>query len=248
MRLLALLPALLLAAACGGGSNGGGSMVPTPDQALGGLWYGTLSITGVPGTQEFVGMSTDDGRFRFISVDTLGQFAGVVQANGTSVTGSGEGFAPAGTTWRDGSTVTSVSMTGTIRQRNNFSGSWTAGTGESGTFTFDYDTDYEKDSSLALLVGVWTVYDDNLNPVATFTIDANGQFSGQNVNGCVSLGQVSIIDARYDVYGITSTVANCPIAGDYAGLGVLGSIVNPNDVFLFSVNNDLRALLLGLER
>jgi hypothetical protein len=29
---------------------------------------------------------------------------------------------------------------------------------------------------------------------------------------------------------------------------VLGSIVNPNDVFLFSVNNDLRALLLGLER
>ncbi len=37
-------------------------------------------------------------------------------------------------------------------------------------------------------------------------------------------------------------------AGDYAGLGVLGSIVNPNDAFLFSVNNDLRALLLGLER
>ena len=243
------IPAILfcLLSACGVGDNGGGPIVPA-DQALGGLWSGTLTITGQPGTQDLVGVSTDDGRFRLISADTEGQFVGTAQAVGSRVTGTGEAFAPPGFTWQDGSTVTTVSMTGTLRQRDSLVGNWTAGTGESGTFNLDYDADYEKDSALNLLVGVWTVYDDNLNPFATFTIEADGGFSGQNAVGCTSLGQISIIDARFNAYDIASTVDGCGIAGDYAGLGVLGDLVNPNDVFLFSVSNDLRALLLGLER
>jgi hypothetical protein len=241
--------ALVLLAACGGGGSGGGGGGSAPaDQALGGLWYGTLSIDGLAGTQSFVGMSTDDGRFRFISADTGGQFVGTVQVDGTTVSGSGKGFAPDGTTWRDGSTVTTATMTGTLRQRSSFVGSWSTGTGESGTFSFSYDADYEKDSSLALLEGVWIVYDDNLNPYATFTIDPDGGFSGQNIVGCTSMGQISIIDPRSNIYEITSTISNCAIAGEYTGLGVLGSIVNSNDAFLFSVNSDVRALLLGLER
>jgi hypothetical protein len=239
--------ALVLLAGCGGGSGGGGGGAASVDQALGGLWYGTLSIDGLADTQDFVGMSTDDGRFRFISADTGAQFVGTVRVDGASVSGSGKGFAPDGTTWRDGSTVTTATMTGTLRQRSSFTGSWSTGAGESGTFSFFYDADYENDSSLALLAGVWTVYDENLNPFATFTIDPNGEFSGQNIAGCTSLGQISIIDPRSNIYQITSTISNCAIAGDYTGLGVSGSIANPNDAFLFSINNDLRALLLGLE-
>ena len=249
MRVPGLLLVIVLLASCGGGggNDGGGGIVPG-DQALGGLWVGSLAIAGVPGSQDFVGISTDDGRFRFISVDTGGQFAGLVQAQGSSVTGTGDGFAPVGTTWKDGTTVTTVTMKGTLRQRESFIGSWTAGTGESGTFDLAYDSDYEKDSSLTLLAGVWAVYDDNLNPIATFTIEANGQFLAQNVNGCSSLGEISIIDSKSNIYDIVSTILNCGIAGDYAGLGALGSIVKLNDAFVFSVNNDLRALLLGLER
>jgi hypothetical protein len=237
---------LVLFSACGGGGSGGG-VVPE-DQALGGLWSGTLRIDGVSGTQELVGISTDDGRFRFISVDTEGQFIGTVSASGTRASGSGKAFAPPGFTWRDGSTVTTVTMTGTVRQRSALSGNWTAGTGESGSFNLNYDTDHEKDSSLSLVEGVWTVYDDNLNPFATFTIEADGRFSAQNAVGCASLGQISIIDPGYNVYDIESTVSNCAIAGSYTGLGALGEIASPNDVFVFSVSNDLRALLLGLER
>lgn len=243
--LAVLLP---LFAACGGGSSGGDGGIVPADQSLGGLWYGTLTIDGQAGAQDLVGVSTADGRFHFISADTAGQFIGVVGATGTSVSGSGKAFAPPGFTWRDGSTVTTVTMTGTLKQQNSLVGAWTSGTGESGTFDLDYDSDYEKDSSLGLLAGVWTVYDDNLNPFATFTIEANGQFSGQNVAGCTSLGQISIIDPRFNVYGIESTVSNCVIAGDYTGLGALGDIAKPNDAFLFSVSNNLRALLLGLER
>jgi len=248
IRRWALGIVLVSMAACGGGSSGGGGGVVPGDQALGGLWSGTLTIAGQPGTQTLVGVSTEDGRFRLFSVDTEAQFVGTAQVVRTSVSGSGDAFAPPGFTWLDGSTVTTVTMTGTLQQRNSLVGDWKAGTGESGTFDLDYDADYETDSSLALLTGVWTVYDDNLNPFATFTIDADGKFSGQNAVGCTSLGRISIIDARFNVYDITSTISNCAIAGDYAGLGVLGQIVNPNDAFLFSVSNDMRALLLGLER
>jgi len=241
---------ILLSSCGGGGSGGGGQIIPGDpgDQALGGFWTGSLTIDGQPGAQELVGISTDDGRFRFISVDTEAQFVGTAQADGTSVTGSGTAYAPAGFTWRDGSTVTTVTMTATIAERDSFAGSWSSGTGESGTFDFDYDAEYEKDSSLGLLSGVWIVYDDNLNPFATFTIDPDGRFTAQNVVGCTSSGKISIIDARFNVYQIESTIVGCAIAGDYTGLGALGDIVNPNDVFLFSVSNPERALLLGLER
>jgi hypothetical protein len=249
IRSFVVASGLILLVGCGGGGSGGGGGTAAPvDQARGGLWSGTLTIDGVAGTQDFAGISTDDGRFRFISVDTGGQFAGTVQVRGDSATGSGKGFAPEGTTWRDGSAITTATMTGTLRQHSSFVGSWSTGTGESGTFSFAYDADYEKVSSLALLAGVWTVYDDDLNPFATFTIDANGQFSGQNVAGCASSGQISIIDPRSSVYDIKSAISNCAIAGDYAGLGVLGSVASPNDAFVFSVNSDVRALLLGLER
>jgi hypothetical protein len=248
MRLLARVAMVAVLASCGGGGGDGGGGGTTVDEAPGGLWSGTLVIDGQAGRQDLVGISTDDGRFRFISVDTEGQFSGMVAVAGTRVTGSGKAFAPPGFTWRDGSTVATLTMTGTLRERRSMEGAWTSATGESGTFALAYDPDYEKDSSLALLVGVWTVYDDNLNPFATFTIEADGQFSGQNAAGCTSVGRISIIDPAFDVYGIASSISNCAIAGDYEGLGVLGSIASPDDVFLFSVNNDTRALLLGLER
>jgi hypothetical protein len=98
------------------------------------------------------------------------------------------------------------------------------------------------------LAGQWTVYDDNLNPFATFTVETDGRFTAQNVLGCTSMGQISIIDSKFNVYDIRSTITGCAIAGDYAGLGALGKVSQPNDAFLFSVSNDLRALLLGLQR
>ncbi len=237
----------ILMSSCGGGSGDGGQVIPG-DQDLGGFWSGSLTIDGQPGTQELVGISTDDGRFRFISVDTEAQFVGTARADGTSVTGSGTAYAPVGFTWRDGSIVTTVTMTATIAERDSFAGSWSSGTGESGTFDFAYDPEYEKDSSLGLLNGVWIVYDDNLNPFATFTIEQDGRFTAQNAAGCTSSGRISIIDSRSNVYDIQSTIVGCDIAGDYTGLGALGDLVSPNDVFLFSVSNPSRALLLGLER
>ena len=248
IAVVSLTALLTISGGCGGGgSSGGSSVVPRP-QTFGGLWVGTLGIDGVPGSQELVGISVDDGRFQFLSVDTLGQFAGTARVTGGSVSGSGKGFAPPGTTWRDGSTVTNVTFSGVLVERRTFEGSWSTGTGESGSFDLAYDTEYEKDSSLSLVAGVWTVYDDNLNPFATFTVDAHGRFSGSNQVGCNSVGRISIIDSRFAVYDFESTITSCVIAGDYKGLALLADLDNPNDALLALVNNDQRALLLALER
>lgn len=238
---------IALAGGCGGGSGGGGSVAPR-DGDPGGLWSGTLVVDGVPGTQDMVGISVADGRFRMISVDTGGQFVGTVRVSGSSVSGSGKAYAPAGTTWRDGSTVTTVSCTGTLAERRSLDGSWSTGAGESGTVSLDYDPDYEKDSALARVAGTWIVYDDALAPIATFTIEANGNLFAQNAIGCTTTGRISLIDARYNVYDVVTTVSGCPIAGDYTGLGTLGDLESPDDALVLGMSNEARALLVLLQR
>jgi hypothetical protein len=41
------------------------------------------------------------------------------------------------------------------------------------------------------------------------SIEQDGRFLGQNVNGCQSTGQVAVIDARYNVYAWDATLVNC---------------------------------------
>jgi hypothetical protein len=196
----------------------------------------------------FVGLATEDGRFRFLSGESDTQFTGTQQVSMNNVMGTGTGYADAGTTWLDGSTVTSVTTDATIVQRDSMSGTWSTATGESGSFDFFYDAEYERASSLSLLAGTWTSFDDFGVAVATFTFDAFGQFSGQNVAGCTSAGTISIIDDRYNIYQVDSTISNCFIAGDYSGLAALGDLNATNDAMVLSIDNGARGIVVVLEK
>ena len=250
------LSAVSIFAACGGGGGSPPAAPPPPPppppppvtEALGGFWVGVLTFDMNQTSEIFLGLATDDGRFRFLSGESNTQFTGIQQANLNNVTGSGTGYADTGTTWLDSSTVTAVTTDGTIIERDSFSGTWSNASGESGSFDLFYDADFERPSSLPLLEGTWTVYDDFGVAVATFTFDALGQFSGQNDSGCVSSGQVSIIDALYNVYQVDSTIANCFIAGDYSGLASLGDLNTTNDAMVLTVSNDMLGIVLVLER
>jgi hypothetical protein len=104
--------------------------------------------------------------------------------------------------------------------------------------------------------GTWFVYDDTLNPTLTMAIDTGGAFTAQASSGCQSLGQVSIIDAAYNVYAwdVTISGGGCLIAGDYSGLAFLADIDtgdpnnSQNNGILVSASNDQRAILLALDR
>jgi len=243
-------------AACGGG-GGGSSAPPAPpppppppsDAVAGGHWFGTVTNEFSAVTEEYVALVDENGRFRFVSVDSEVQFSGNFVVTQNALTGDAMAFADTGVFWQDGTSATAVQITGTIAERNTMTGNWTTASGEFGTFEFFYDaTFYERASTLALLAGVWTVYDDLLNPIVTFTIEADGSFTGQNVQGCNSIGQFGLIDPGFNLYEVQSTISDCSIAGDYVGLALLADFIVPNDVLLFAADNGSRAIALGFEK
>lgn len=247
--------------ACGGGGSAPAPIVPTPppaDADPGGFWLG--SLTNADQTfEELVAITTSDGRFILVSIDTfgpdtVGQYVGTATIDGSNVIGSGSAYAAPGTTWSDGSAVLDLTLTAVIDERTSMSGSWETSAGDVIDFELDYDADYERASSLTLLEGVWYVYDDVLNPTLTLTVDPGGLFLAQSTLGCQSLGQASIIDAAYNIYGWDVTISGCPIAGNYSGLAAIGDIDtgdpanSQNNAVLVSISNDQRAILLPLER
>ncbi|MDH4049096.1 MAG: hypothetical protein OEW68_07600 [Gammaproteobacteria bacterium] len=252
-KVLACAGLMSVLAACGGGSDAPATppVVVTPppvDQLPGGLWFGTMTFDAAMGSEDVIGMVSEDGRLRLISADTLTQMSALVTVAGTSLTGDGKAFASPGGIWPDGSTVGDLSIAATVAQRNTMSGAWSTTATESGTFDLYYDDFYERDSSLSLLSGMWTAYDDLGNPDVTFTIQNSGSFDGQNMQGCVSNGQISIIDSRFDLYAVQSTISGCGIAGDYSGLISIFDLISQNDAMVFVVDNGSTAILLGLQK
>ena len=253
-RLLSLSLALGLGA-CGGSSGGSSSpsppVVPPPPANVlpGGHWVGTVTNDFSAVTEDYIAMVDENGRFRFVSVDSAVQMTGDLSTVGNDLDGVGTAFADSGVVWLDGSSATALSILGTITSRDEMSGMWTNASGESGTFAFTYDgTFYERASPVGLLEGSWTAYDDFGNPLTTFTIAADGSFTGGNAAGCNSAGQFSEIDADYNLYDVQSTVANCPLAGDYTGFAFLVDLAQPNDAFVFATDNGMRAGVLGFQK
>ncbi len=227
-------------AACGGGGGSSDSNTDTPvaDAAVGGIWVGTVTDNVFNDPQLFLGVSTDDGRFRFLSADTLGQFVGAFDADGTLLSGSGVGIAPVGNTWLDNSTTIDISMTGTITERTRMSGSWSGGTGETGTFSFSYDAMYDRGSSLTTVAGSWVSRDEFDNPVGSMTIDSAGRVDGQDAAGCLYSGDVTIINASYNAYNLSMAVSNCgDLDGTYSGLAVVADAAGTDDLLIYSVDN-----------
>lgn len=255
-RLILILTAWVVTA-CGGGSSApavAGSSPPPPppppptSQAPGGLWYGTLTSDQNPVTEEYIAMTANDGRFRFVSADSDVQLHGQSQTVGMNLTGTGRAFADTGVNWLDSNHVVDTTITAIVAERDSMTGSWANASGESGTFEFFYDPLFEKVVNTNLLDSVWTGFDDLSNPEVTFTVLADGSFSGQNTNGCVSAGQFTVIDPLYNLYSIQSEITNCPIAGSYSGFAFVADFVAVNDLLAISIDDGVNTILAILER
>lgn len=254
------IPAICLAlmlTGCGGGSGGSSTPNPAPvvpppaaaDALPGGHWFGTVTDSFNVVTEEYLAMVDENGRFRFVSVDSAVQMSGNFSIVGNDLVGDGTAFADANIFWLDGSSATPVTIAGTITGRSEMSGTWTTVSGESGSFEFFYDPIfYERASALNLLAGSWISYDDLLNPTVTFTIAADGSFTGQNTMGCVSMGQFAVIDAGFNLYEVQSTISGCAITRDYVGLAFLADFFAPNDALAFAIDDGSQAYFIGFEK
>jgi hypothetical protein len=243
----------VLGSACGGGSSspaGNSPPVSPPPVASGpgGLWFGTLTFDEGGFVEEMIGLSANDGRFRFLSVDSETQFSGAILLSGNSFDGDARAFADPNTQWLDGSAVVDATVTGIIEQRDSWSGSWSSASGESGTFDLLYDALAGKAANLSLFEGVWSVYDEFENPTATFTMSADGGFTGQNAEGCTSAGQLTVITANLNVYDVESQISGCPIAGTYTGMAFIADLFTDNDVAVLALDDDQLAFVVPLQR
>lgn len=238
--------------ACGGGGGTDPANPPpvvnppAPVEKLGGFFSGELGIDAGMISEECGALVTEDGQFRFLCIFTDLQIAGMSSRDGNSMSGSGLAFSTL--TFLDGSFVTDATIQATLVPGTSLTGTWTATSGDSGTFNMVYDAEYEKSSSLAFLEGIWQGVDPDGNPVSTFIIDDLGSFTGSNSSGCSSSGTFLLLDSRYNIYQMNSTIVGCPLAGDYSGMALLFDDITTNDGILFAISNDQRALLVGLEK
>ena len=113
-----------------------------------------------------------------------------------------------------------------LGERSRIEGEWSLDSREFGTVTLEYDDLYERGSDIARLVGIWQApWGDDF----VFNIDALGEIFSQTANGCVTDGQVRLIDAAYNVYRVE--IYNYCLPYYASGLGVLGDEVDTDDAF-----------------
>lgn len=252
-RKVVALTVLGTLAACGGGGGGDGNETPRPAPpsavSPAGIWEGTLTHGG-SNVNDASCLITVENELACILFDPEnGALAGAVHgsvqvSNGNQLSGSGTGYAAPGYVLIDGSSVTAnFTITGgTVAERSALQLSFSA-LGQTGTFSGTFDPIYDRDSSLATVAGVYTVFDVFGDPAA-FTIDGNGTLLSQTQSGCIGNGQVSVIDPRFNGYAVQATVSNCPsLNGEYQGLGVTLDFAGTNDVFLFGVFNSGSVIL-----
>lgn len=186
---------------CGGGD--GGTLVTTASP--GGIWAGTDSATGL----QVKGIVDEAGHFHFIRSD-LAQFVGTATTNGNSLSANFEGFSQFGTSFDDGSTHGTGTLTGTVTARSALAVTYQFttddGSASNGTLNLSYNTLYDLDSSLAAVSGNYT----DSRSQATVSVSGSGAITSQDpATLCVVNGQISVINSMYNAYSVTYGFANC---------------------------------------
>ncbi|MDE2137115.1 MAG: hypothetical protein KGJ68_06730 [Gammaproteobacteria bacterium] len=223
---LALGAALALGGCTGTDVNTGGTN-PTNASATG-IWSGTDSVTGL----SVIGYVNSTGDAVFMRADGA-QFAGPTQVSGESLVSAVIGYADFGNQFSDGSTYGLGTLEGTVTTGGTMtlmlSFTTNNGTAQSGSWSLSFNS---LSGSGASLNAVSASYTDS-GGVAAITIDGSGLMSGQDGNGCVLSGSLSVSDSSVDLYQVTFTFQSC--TGNYAvlngveftGLAALDTTTSP---------------------
>lgn len=241
VRLGPILTTIVIAfavSACGsdGDGSGGGA---GPAQSAGGIWHGTITGGGNTNDVSCVVAETGDLACALTEPTTgtsVGSVTGSIQVtNGDQLSGSGTSFTAPGFVFPDGSTRANFNITGGIVSERNSIDLTIDTAGVSSTLSGIYDSFYDRDSSLEKVAGVYTDF-YILGSPASLSIDTNGSIFSQNTAGCVGIGQVNIIDSRFNAYDVELTISNCSSAdGNYSGLGSTTDTLVMDDTFFVGV-------------
>ena len=263
----------VLLVACGGGGgggNGGGNAnqpppQPAPQQKVGGIFTGTITVCSPPECpiDTFVLVSergeylTQDLEFR------ARPNAGQMTVNGGGITGSRRlynaitsevkpfGYVPISPPQADSDNL-NRSIRGAVIERQSIDGNFVHSGSANVEIHITYDAQYEKDSSLATIAGMYSA-DDGAGYALTYVIDAAGAITGSDSTGCTVSGNIGIIDADFNMYSTDLAFSACgPGGADGAGYTGLATLrvdpVTMQETLYFYAATDAEIIILDLPR
>lgn len=184
-----------------------------PDKTdLDGIWVGSFDIRG-RGPYDFFAIHVGD-KSTAVSHKAKAVCVGQVQQDGSYY------YSKYNLYVLDGSPFDYARLTGEISEGKIISHFKTLNGGDTGRLEITYSDMYERPSSLELLEGVWGYTDpDGLSYEITI---ANGVIQGEDSSGCNYMGNVSLINPRYNAYKVEMNISGCAtVNGDYEGLSYL---------------------------
>ena len=224
---------------CGGGGDGGTVFsAPTPvvTASPGGYWIG--ADTELEPVVMLVSELGDFHVFRWLfdrSVGTLSVNESDTVNGALGISGMPGGQSSSGLTdcKLTGSVNERVSMLLDVRCRN------TQDQEVLTTLSVEYDTRYDRESSLSTIAGNYRFDIGNV-----FNITGDGQiFSQEGQAGCITLGDVWLIDDRFNAYEIELIFIECPGVDrtlyyeTLTGLAMLDNTVTPERL-IYSVSGE----------
>ncbi len=245
-------------AACGSQMDDLGDVVVRQTEVTpAGIYTGTLSAQLSTAPVPVVALVDNvDPKQHIVLYAADGSFllSGLLTTVGTGVTAqtrffdlSGSTTAPTGQTFSLSGSYVPQSQIGGQYMRMASDGS----TLESGTLALNYQaTEYETRSALALLGGNWANVDAFGTPQTSFSLDTSGNISGTvRATKCTYNGSATMIDLRYNLYGLslTETCGSAPTV--YTGLATLlpaTAATNNQPQLVFAVGSTTAGLLFRL--
>jgi hypothetical protein len=245
-EMLLLAGCLAMISACSSEAEG----TSQPDDAieepvLEGVYTGEITSTITGETLSLVAFVDDWGYMRFAT--KAGQYEGFPDSPDTPLTG----ITTAGYTWPDESTTSSFSFEISQLSSSDLQGTY-AGAGDEGMWSLQAEPNITRYPD----EGLYMLYDDSRNHIATFEIRGRGLILGSDIDGCVYNGLLNQDGWTFHyIYEVNLTAENCPpnteetSNGDYYGMGGFTAVTeaNANPVLTLAVDNGAQALLLDLE-
>jgi hypothetical protein len=120
---------------------------------------------------------------------------------------------------------TTINMVGSFEANSQVLANYTRSDNTAGSYNLAYQgTIYEQPSSLAAVAGKWVLQDSYGAIVTSFNIGGDGGLTGITSSPqCNYTGQVSIIDARYNLYqlSLTETCSGNNFSSAFNGLATV---------------------------
>jgi len=219
------------------GNAASGPGLSTTQGSPGGYWQGTNSDGGT-----ITVLVAENGKFHFVDAD-LSQGSGILSVgNADDVSISFVFVTQPGSTFADGTTSATCSLSGILSERQSMT--ITANCRTAGVLltefaaTLAYSDVYENDSSLATIAGNYQGSKAVLNIAGDGTL-----FSQDPDTGCVVNGEVNIIDDAFNAYDVGFTYSNCTgtdaamNGASFAGIALIDDRVTPQELDVVAIGD-----------